>query len=271
MLQQAIRTIKTLLPQTGSVTNDEIQNAVNIVMSIPTYKDIDSNILLREIQSNYNIVIDNFTTIERKPEPWVYNKSSKINWDFWDRYRDYLEIEKNYSTTVTEQINRLTNRTLDGLFDPTIIYPVSKYGLVVGQVQSGKTSNYTGLICKAVDAGYNLIIVLAGTLNNLRTQTQLRIDEGFLGFDTQFQRAFNTGQHTIGVGIGSKPLPVHSITSSNSGGDFSENTTITFHTKEPIIAVVKKNKPRLERIVQWLSAQASINQDGERKILNKSL
>ena len=57
--------------------------------------------------------------------------------------------------------------------------------MVVGQVQSGKTANYTGLICKAADAGYKLIVVLAGLHNSLRSQTQLRLDEGFLGFDTQ--------------------------------------------------------------------------------------
>lgn len=46
-------------------------------------------------------------------------------------------------------------------------------------MQSGKTANYTGLICKAADAGFNFIIVLAGIHNNLRSQTQSRIDEGF--------------------------------------------------------------------------------------------
>ena len=57
--------------------------------------------------------------------------------------------------------------------------------MVVGHVQSGKTANYTGLICKAADAGYKLIIVLAGVHDSLRSQTQLRLDEGFLGYDTQ--------------------------------------------------------------------------------------
>lgn len=271
MIEQAIKTIKTLLPLTGSVSLEEIENAVSIALLVPQYKELDRGLLLREVQSNYNISLEDFTTIERKPEPWIYNKSSIIRWNFWDRYRDYLQIEKNYSNTVTEQINRLTNRTLDGLFDPTINSSVAKYGLVVGQVQSGKTSNYTGLICKAVDSGFNLIIVLAGTLNNLRTQTQIRLDEGFLGFDSQYQRAFNTGQHTIGVGIGRKPLPAHSATSSASDGDFSERTTLTFHTNEPIIVVIKKTVPRLGKLVQWLSSQATINQNGERKITNKTL
>jgi hypothetical protein len=271
MIDQALKTIKTLLPISGSVTLDAIEGAVNIALSIPQYKDINKDILIREIQANFNIVLEDFTTIERKPDPWVYNKTSIINWAFWERYRDYLQIEKNYANTVTEQINKLTNKTLDGLFDPTIKSPATKYGLVVGQVQSGKTSNYTGLICKAVDSGFNLIIVLAGTLNNLRTQTQIRIDEGFLGFDSQFQRAYNTGQHTIGVGIGRNALPVHSVTSSANAGDFSDRTTLTFHTNEPIIAVVKKTKPRLEKLNQWLASQASTNQSGERKITNKTL
>ena len=130
MIDQAIKTIKTLLPLTGSVTREEIENAVNTALLIPQYKELDRNMLLREVQSNYNIVLEDFTAIERKPEPWVYNKTSLISWKFWDRYRDYLQIEKNYSNTVIEQINRLTNRTLDGLFDPTINSPATKYGLL---------------------------------------------------------------------------------------------------------------------------------------------
>ncbi|NWM19974.1 endonuclease, partial [Escherichia coli] len=57
----------------------------------------------------------------------------------------------------------------------------NRRGMVVGDVQSGKTGNYTGLVCKAVDAGYKVIIVLTGMNNNLRSQTQIRLDEGFIG------------------------------------------------------------------------------------------
>ena len=92
-----------------------------------------------------------------------------------------------------------------------------------------------------------------------------------MGFDTQFQRAFNTGRHTIGVGIGKNALPVHSVTSSSDNGDFSARTTQTFNTNEPIIAVVKKNSKVLEKLFQWLSSQSSTNSNGERRINNKSL
>ena len=55
--------------------------------------------------------------------------------------------------------------------------------MVVGNVQSGKTSNYIGLITKAADAGYKVIIIIAGMLEELRKQTQIRVEESFIGKD----------------------------------------------------------------------------------------
>ena len=204
MIQQAIRAIRILLPASSSVTPQQIEDAVTQILYVPSFSAIDKATLIREVQAIYNIRMDEFRIIEKEESrlPWINDKKASIDWNFWNRYRDYLQDEKNYPETVLNQLDKLTDRTLDGLFNPNQHGLISKYGLVVGQVQSGKTSNYTGLICKGADAGFKLIIVLAGIHNNLRSQTQLRLDEGFLGFDTQFQRAFNTGQHTIGVGIG---------------------------------------------------------------------
>lgn len=273
MIQQAIRAIRILLPASSSVTPQQIEDAVTQILFVPSFSAIDKATLIREVQAIYNIRMDEFRIIEKEESrlPWINDKKASIEWNFWNRYRDYLQDEKNYPETVLNQLDKLTDRTLDGLFNPNLHGLISKYGLVVGQVQSGKTSNYTGLICKGADAGFKLIIVLAGIHNNLRSQTQLRLDEGFLGFDTQFQRAFNTGQHTIGVGIGKNALPVHSVTSSSDNGDFSARTTQTFNTNEPIVAVVKKNTKVLEKLFQWLSSQASTNANGERRINNKSL
>jgi hypothetical protein len=273
MIQQAIRAIRIFLPASTSVTPQQIEDAVTQMLYVPNFAAIDKAKLIREVQAIYNIRMDEFRIIEKEESrlPWINDKKTSVEWNFWNRYRDYLQDEKNYPEAVLSQLDKLTDRTLDGLFNPDQNVLISKYGLVVGQVQSGKTSNYTGLICKAADAGFKLIIVLAGIHNNLRSQTQLRLDEGFLGFDTQFQRAFNTGQHTIGVGIGKNALPVHSVTSSSDNGDFSARTTQTFNTNEPIVAVVKKNTKVLEKLFQWLSSQASINAKGERRINNKSL
>lgn len=279
MILQAIRTIRTLLPNSGSVTPEQIDNALSIALSIPQYSNLEKDLLLREIQAIYNIRIDDFRVLENSERriPWINNKKSLISWDFWNRYRDYLTVEKNYAETVINQLDRLTDRTLDGLFDPTIKAVIDKKGMVVGHVQSGKTSNYTGLICKAADAGYKLIIVLAGIHNNLRSQTQLRLDEGFLGFNTKFAQVFNKiDKEDIWIGVGriSKKEVAHSITSCLDKGDFSQGAFnslgLNFNTNEPIIAVVKKNGRILDRLLQWLTAQA-IDVDGKRVIRNKSL
>lgn len=276
MIQEAIRTIRTLLPSTGSVLNEQIESAVDLALSIPQYSGIDRNSLIREIQSLYNIRMDDFRIIEtsERRKPWISERKAFINWNFWNRYRDYLQIEKNFSNSIINQTDRLTDRILDGLFDPTINAVISKYGLIVGQVQSGKTSNYTGLICKAVDTGYKLIIVLAGIYNNLRSQTQLRLDEGFLGFDTQYQRAFDRNNIWIGVGRINKNSVAHSLTSSLDKGDFTAGAAnslgINFNTNEPIIAIVKKNARVLERLLNWLKAQTE-EIDSKRVIRSKSL
>lgn len=278
MLQQVIKTIRTLLPQTSSVTQQEIENAVNNVLLIPMYSNIDRDFVVREVESLYNIRMDEFRIIEdeERRNPWIGSAKANIKWIFWNRYKDYLQIEKNYSNSVLDQIDKLTDRTLDGLFDPKEKIIVGKKGLVVGQVQSGKTSNYTGLICKAADSGYKLIIVLAGIHNNLRSQTQLRLDEGFLGFDTQHQRAFHQNGVVMGVGKINQSGIAHSLTSSLDNGDFATKTAnsmggVNFNTAEPIIAVVKKNAKVLERLHTWLTAQAENLPDGSKKIRSKSL
>lgn len=274
MIQNAIRTIRTLLPPEGSVTIEQIESAINYASAIPQYSGLDKELLIREVQAIYNIRLDDFRIIEasERRKPWITDKKTSIEWNFWNRYREYLTIEKNFSEVVINHLDRLTDRTLDSLFDPKINAIIDKKGLVVGQVQSGKTSNYTGLICKAVDAGYKLIIVLAGMYNNLRSQTQLRLDEGFLGFDTQHERAFRENNKWIGVGRIDQNSVAHSLTSSLS--DFSTGAAnalgINFNTNEPIIAVVKKNGPILNRLLQWLSTQA-VEVEGRRVIRNKSL
>ena len=277
MLIQVIKTIRTLLPFTGSITQQQIEEAVNNVMMIPLYAGFDKDVLIREIEALYNIRINDFRIIEasERKMPWINAEKASIKWNFWNRYREYLLEEKNFSDTVLNQLDRLTDRTLDGLFNPTKNFELSKYGLVVGQVQSGKTSNYTGLICKGADAGFKLIIVLAGIHNNLRSQTQLRLDEGFLGFDTQYQRAFDQDGVKIGVGRFSQDSIAHSLTSSLNNGDFSAGAAnslgINFKTNETIIAVVKKQKNVLPRLLAWLTANAETLPDGTKAILSKSL
>jgi len=277
MTEQAIRIIKIMLGSTTSVTREQIEERVDHVLLMPGFTSCDRNQLIREIESMYNVRVEEFRIIEHEERrhPWLNAKKSLVDWGFWTRYKTYLNDEKNFAPDVINKLDRLTDRILDSLFDPTQNIQIDKKGLVVGQVQSGKTANYTGLICKAADAGYKLIIILAGIHNNLRSQTQLRIDEGFLGFDTQHTRAFNQNNIRIGVGRINRGNIAHSLTSSLDKGDFTQSAAnsagFNFDTNEPIIAVVKKNPSVLKRIYQWLSAQAVEESEEIRKIRNKSL
>lgn len=224
MNDEAIRIIRILLGKSSSVTREEIEQKVSQLLEMPDFSNCDGEQLIREIESIYNVRVDDFRIIEKAERrlPWLAEKKSSIDWGFWSRYSGYLQDDKNYAPEVIGKLDRLTDRTLDSLFDPTKKIQIAKKGLVVGQVQSGKTSNYTGLICKAADAGYKLIIVLAGIHNSLRSQTQLRLDEGFLGFDTQYTRAFNQNNIRIGVGKINRYSVAHSLTSSLDNGDFTK-------------------------------------------------
>lgn len=277
MIDQALRTLQTLLIGEHYFTKSAIENAVDMVLAIPLYSSINREQLLREASHHILRHIDDFSILEGKErrEPWLLDRKSSIQWNFWNRYKQYLEDEKNFAPRVLNNVDRLTDRILDNLFDPTREgIKIAKKGLVVGQVQSGKTSNYTGLICKAADAGFRFIIVLAGMHNNLRSQTQLRLDEGFLGFDTQFLRALKEEKVFLGVGAIRRDLIAHPLTSSEEQGDFSASFAKTvgtnFRTNEPIIAVVKKNSHVLGRLTSWLTSNADITSEG-RIIKSKSL
>src|SRR5207302_2917039 len=125
---------------------------------------------------------------------------------------------------AVRQLDDVSNQILSRLEDPLRTGSWDRRGMVVGQVQSGKTSNYTALICKAADAGYKLIVVLAGLHNSLRSQTQHRLDEGFLGLDSRtfiLNGARGATRH-IGVGVGGARHPAAwTMTSSEERGDFN--------------------------------------------------
>jgi hypothetical protein len=146
--------------------------------------------------------------------------------------------------------------------------------MVVGQVQSGKTGNYTGLINKAADSGYRLIIVLAGMHDSLRSQTQMRIDEGFLGRNTQVDIHYTNTGNKLGVGL-YKDLAVHSLTSGNLNGDFNrkvaDTNRSTIRGSDPIVAVIKKNGSILKNLISWLSNFGEKMPDGKIIIRNLPL
>ena len=276
MQNQIINMCRVLIGPNAVVTDDQINDAIERVSLI--FPNMDIAQVKSELLSLYGVRIQDFQILEgnERRQPWLrdFKAERKSTWDFWVRYKQYLSEQKGFAPLVIQKLDEMSDRILDNLFNPQLTnITIDKKGLVVGQVQSGKTANYTGLICKAADAGFNFIVVLAGILNNLRSQTQSRIDEGFLGFDTQYERAYNINNTTkIGVGLipGFDSAIANSYTTSLDSGDFNSRAANTagfnFNAPQPIILVVKKNASVLKRLNTWLKAQA-----GGHKIANKSL
>ena len=106
---------------------------------------------------------------------------------YWKRYRTYLETNEKWNQDVIRQLHETTDSIMDDLGDPTDHNKIFKRrGLLLGDVQSGKTATYTVICNKAADCGYKVIIVLAGLLENLRFQTQERLDAEFAGRESKY-------------------------------------------------------------------------------------
>ena len=213
-----------------------------------TWSNEDLTAAVRVLEARFSIRMQLGSLFEAEDyQPWLTGRQGEIDWFYWERYRKHL-LKKGFPPHVVTTLNRLTDKILDHLEDPQKSGHWARKGLVVGHVQSGKTANYTGLVCKAADAGYRVIIVLAGTLNSLRNQTQERIDADFIGWCTRQKK--HIGASTFGA----QRRPVCFTTSVE---DFKKHTANSIAMglaalNEPVVLVIKKNKSTLENLYSWL-------------------
>lgn len=263
MFDAAYAVANGLLMMETRITLDALDRAVATVAEMPNFAGVNADRLRRELEASNNVHVGGYSVIDdRDFKAWIKSARESRKFEFWDRYRKYLELRKRIPREVVEQLDGLTDDILDRLRDPQTEGEWDRRGLVVGDVQSGKTSNYTGLICKAVDAGYPLVIVLAGVHNSLRSQTQLRLDEGFFGFDTRLNLRADQQNQRIGAGAlpGAPFLVAHSLTSSMESGDFrlstAQGTKIIPGGKDPVLLVVKKRVSILDNLHKWLKVRA---------------
>ncbi|WP_112662028.1 Z1 domain-containing protein [Microvirga flavescens] len=192
-------------------------------------------------------------------EDWIHKR--EIGTTYADAYGRYLRSQGWKPTVVNTLLNGDGSKILGLLQDPTSEGAWSRRGLVIGHVQSGKTANYMGVIAKAADAGYKFIIVIAGIHNNLRKQTQQRVDEGFVGRSSD-----PADRVSIGVGLDrSYPNPV---TLTNIISDFNKQMADRSGAqlndfKKPVIIVIKKNVKTLDALHVWLR---ELNAEGRDRI-----
>jgi len=256
--------------------NNSIEDALKIFPNLIEERGSLFNYLV----ATYSVFSEDYRILDTDEGymPWIKDNKAIIKWNFWNRYTNFLQ--KIIAPDTINKLDNLTDDILDRIANPITPGSWDKRGMVVGQVQSGKTSNYIGLINKAVDAGYKLIIVLAGMHDSLRSQTQIRIDEGFLGFNSQRSLQYSN-TNKIGVGFynpidprTNQPidLPANALTSSNLNGDFKQQTAQTagmhLRSSDPIVAVVKKNGSILKTLISWLARWGDKQPDGKIIIRN---
>ena len=188
---------------------------------------------------------------------WLSHRA--IEWKYSDSYLEFLR-QDGWPPRVTDSLGMVTRRLVGYLQDPEVEGSWDRRGLVIGHVQSGKTANYLGLVARAADAGYKFIVVVAGIHNNLRRQTQERVDEGFVGEVSDPTRKeklkAQTGTSKIGVGL-VDPDHKRPVALTSTADDFKKAVANSLRGgledwSKPVIVVIKKNRSTLVALNKWL-------------------
>lgn len=225
-------------------------------------------------------------------EPW-YLADRKVGRFYWDAYRRHLRDVKDWKPTPIGELDRATDEIVEQVADPCSDKAYGAKGLVVGYVQSGKTANFTGVIAKAIDAGYRNVFILTGTIELLRGQTQRRLDMELIGTenligdrtleaataDPRFDYATDEDWPEKFMRLGARPEAAdrpNLIRYTRKGEDYQglfgaaeqlrpvkQRPDLPFHARENLqrvpagVFVVKKNKHVLDKLAADLAQVGS--------------
>jgi len=212
--------------------------------------------LVRSLEASFTTTQTRGYSVFSDFEPWLKQSAGSIDFYYWNRLKRFYLEGGSLAAPVVATLDSVTDEILDFSGNPLTPGVGSRRGMVMGHVQSGKTTNYSALICKATDAGYRTIILLAGITNTLRSQTQERLDETFIGKKSIFHA------------LASEPLPILTYAmkkrfpayGTSRDKDFTRDPgagvvfSLAAHN-EPIIFVCKKNKAPLSKLRDWLIEQ----------------
>lgn len=209
------------------------------------------------IQMDVGVFINDRNTPHKS---WLPARRADLDFFFWNRYKKYLEEIKHWNPRVTATLDKVSDEIVDLLGDPKSSEPFQRRGLVLGDVQSGKTANYTAISNKAADTGYRIIIVLAGMMENLRQQTQSRLDAEFSGRKSEYYLDPKAEQEikNLPVGVGRYGVQKRIAAFTSVAKDFDINVLKSNDlnlqsVSDPVVLVVKKNKRILNNLIKWLS------------------
>lgn len=220
------------------------------------YLDEDAvRFIVRELEASFRVTQRRGAVISKGHRPWLSGKKADLRFYYWNRLSKYYRETGVLPSNVVATLDTDTDEILDLCGDPLDASYQAVRGMVMGNVQMGKTTNYSALICKAADAGYRVIILLAGITNSLRTQTQERLDETFIG---KISVANAAAQQSLPIQRFATERRIPAVGTTRDS-DFKAGMDgiyfgLTGH-KEPMIFVTKKNKSVLERLEAWIDDQ----------------
>lgn len=247
------------------IKHEDLINTVRHAIGIlPNTDEEDVEAIVLELEYQVSIKhtkgVAIYNDYDDNPHDWYTNSlSDNSNNYFW---RGYEKLLKGKGSIDSNSIKLLANTTLPNILNclgnPNEDFNGQRLtrGLIIGDVQSGKTSTYTGLICKAADAGYKVVILLAGITESLRQQTQGRIDEGIVGYSI---RLVNKQRVSNKVGVGLLNTEIRATSFTTVMQDFTKSSdnivsSLNQH-KSLVLFVVKKNVSVLNKLYKWLYQQ----------------
>lgn len=236
-------------------TPEQVRLVLRTVLSLypglsATINDCQIEEAARQIEARLSISMSDASTIQVEFEEWLPSRRASLTPYYYDRYRKHL-ANRGFGSAVLGVLDKDTDKIVGLMQDPEKPGRWARRGLVVGHVQSGKTANYTGVICKAADYGYKFIVILTGIQEDLRVQTQERIEEGFTGRSSE---ATNGRESAIGVGLyGLERQPICLTTRADDFRSSTRDLGVFLQSlSEPLVLVMKKNSRTLANLIDWL-------------------
>lgn len=174
-VEQLVRQILDALPRLGELDRavEDVRNGLDRIMpGLADKLSDDIERARREVEKQFESIeiLTTHSVIRRRPKWYFGPRPTDLHWPALKQFM----LGKGWDEADVENVDQASNEVVSLLDNPKE-ERFSCRGLVVGHVQSGKTANMTGVIAKALDAGYNAVIVLAGLTNKLRYQTQMRM------------------------------------------------------------------------------------------------
>lgn len=219
---------------------------------------------IRQYKINQGVSMDlgELIAIKHQDDDWFEKLNNEPDFvrSYYERYLKYIHDCKYLSDGVIDSTKSNNELAIKYFADPRATDNILRKGLVVGDVQAGKTLNYIGLINLAIDCGYKNILVLTGTTEDLRKQTQERIDEGIVG--CRSDSLLTDKRERCGVGDCSFGSDYYAITLTSTSNDFSIQASKNmafklsdFDKNLPKIFVLKKNAGVLAQVENMIKKE----------------